>query len=455
MRVNKKGNKRVAQPLRLSHSFIYFYPMKQIIILLLLTPVITKAQVNETTLNENIQSVMPKVVEWRRHFHQNPELSNREYKTGAFVADYLKSLGLEVKYPVAKTGVVAFLRGEKPGAVIALRADMDALPVKERVDLPFKSVVTDTFNNQTVGVMHACGHDAHIAMLMGAATVLTKMKKDIHGTIVFLFQPAEEGPPGSEEGGAPLMIKEGALDDPKAEAIFGLHIESAIESGTITYRPGAFMASSDWFTITVNGKGSHGSQPWHGIDPIVIAAQIIQGLQTIVSRQEDITKAPVVITVGTINGGNRSNIIPEKALLTGTIRTLDAQARKDVVERIKRTAENIAISAGATADVTVEAKTMVTFNDSSLVAKTLPALQAAAGKENVKLFNWVTGSEDFSFYGQKAPSFFFYLGGMPKGSDPDKAPAHHTADFFIDESGFNVGVKAFCEIVLHYGENKK
>ncbi|HEX5151190.1 MAG TPA: amidohydrolase [Parafilimonas sp.] len=429
--------------------------MKQVIILLLLIPVITKAQVNETTLNENVQSAIPKVVEWRRQFHQNPELSNREYKTGAFVADYLKSLGLEVKYPVAKTGVVAILRGGKPGPVIALRADMDALPVTERVDLPFKSVVTDTFNRQTVGVMHACGHDAHIAMLMGAATVLNKMKKDIRGTIVFLFQPAEEGPPEGEEGGAPLMIKEGALDDPKAEAVFGLHIESAIEAGTITYKPGAFMASSDWFTITVNGKGSHGSQPWHGIDPIVIAAQIIQGLQTIVSRQEDITKAPVVITVGSIHSGNRSNIIPEKAMLAGTIRTLDAQARQDVVERIKKTAQNIATSAGATADVVVEAKTMVTFNDSSLVTKTLPALQAAAGKEHVKLFNWVTGAEDFSFYSQKAPSFFFYLGGMPKGADPGKAPAHHTADFFIDESGFNVGVKAFCEIVFHYGDTKK
>jgi amidohydrolase len=429
--------------------------MKRIIILLLFIPVIIHAQVNEKTLDENIQSVMPNVIEWRRHFHQNPELSNREYKTGAFVADYLKNLGLEVKYPVAKTGVVAVLRGDKPGPVIALRADMDALPVTERVDIPFRSVVTDSFNNQIVGVMHACGHDSHVAMLMGVATVLNKMKKNIKGTVVFLFQPAEEGPPEGEEGGAPLMIKDGALDDPKVEAVFGLHIESAIETGTIVYKPGAFMASSDWFTITVNGKGSHGSQPWSGIDPIVIATQIIQGLQTIVSRQEDITKAPVVITVGTINSGNRPNIIPEKAVLTGTIRTLDSKARADVIERIKRTAVNIAASAGGTATIDVDAKTMVTFNDSSLVTKTLPALQAAAGKENVKPGNWVTGAEDFSFYSEKAPAFFFYLGGMPKGNDPLKAPAHHTADFFIDESGFNVGVKAFCEIVFNYTGNKK
>jgi len=429
--------------------------MKQLIILFLFIPAIIHAQTNEAALNENIKAIMPKVVEWRRHFHQNPELSNREYKTGAFVADYLKSLGLEVKYPVAKTGVVAILKGGKPGPVIALRADMDALPLIEKVDLPFKSVVTDTFNNQAVGVMHACGHDSHTAMLMGAATVLSKMKKDIQGTVVFLFQPAEEGAPQGEEAGAPLMVKEGVLDDPKVEAVFGLHIMSFIEAGNIAYKSGAFMASSDWFTITVNGKGSHGSQPWLSVDPVVVSAQIINGLQTIVSRQEDITKAPVVISVGSINSGNRPNIIPAQCTLTGTVRTLDRNTRKDVFERMQRTAESIAASAGATATISFDEKTLVTYNDPALVKNTVPALEAAAGKDHVIESNWYTYSEDFSYYGEKTPSFFFYLGGMPKGNDAAKAPAHHTADFYIDESGFDVGVKAFCEIVFNYANNKK
>ncbi len=422
---------------------------------LIFTPFFSKAQYYTTEINKNVQDVMPKVVEWRRHFHQNPELSNREYKTGALVAEYLKSLGLEVKYPVAKTGVVGILKGGKPGPVIALRADMDALPVIERVDVPFASKVVDTFNNQTVGVMHACGHDSHTAMLMGAATVLSKMKNNVPGTVIFLFQPAEEGPPDNEEGGAPLMIKEGALDNPKPEAVFGLHIESAIEAGTITYKQGSLMASSDWFSITVKGKGSHGSQPWKGVDPIVVSSQIIQGLQTIVSRQEDLTIAPAVITVGTINAGVRSNIIPEQCIMRGTIRTLDSKMQQDIYARIKRTAHSIAESAGATADVDIQNKTLVTYNDSALVTRALPALQAAAGLGNVRADQWVTGAEDFSFYGTKAPSFFFFLGGMPKGSDPAKAPPHHTADFYIDESGFDVGVKAFCQIVLNYGAAKK
>ena len=429
--------------------------MKQAIILFLLIPAIIHAQTNEAALNENIKAIMPKVIEWRRHFHQNPELSNREYKTGAFVADYLKSIGLEVKYPVAKTGVVAILKGGKPGPVIALRADMDALPLIEKVDLPFKSVVTDTFNNQAVGVMHACGHDSHTAMLMGAATVLSKMKKDIQGTVVFLFQPAEEGAPQGEEAGAPLMVKEGVLEDPKVEAVFGLHIMSFIEAGNIAYKSGAFMASSDWFTITVNGKGSHGSQPWLSVDPVVVSAQIINGLQTIVSRQEDITKAPVVISVGSINSGNRPNIIPAQCTLTGTVRTLDRNTRKDVFERMQRTAESIAASAGATATISFDEKTLVTYNDPALVKNTVPALEAAAGKDHVIESNWYTYSEDFSYYGEKTPSFFFYLGGMPKGNDAAKAPAHHTADFYIDESGFDVGVKAFCEIVFNYANSKK
>jgi amidohydrolase len=428
--------------------------MKYFIFLLLFFPMVAKAQTTDVMIAKNVKDVMPKVIEWRRHFHQNPELSTREYKTSAFVADYLKSLGLEVKYPFAKTGIVAILKGGRPGPTIALRADMDALPITERVDLPFKSTVTDTLNDQTVGVMHACGHDAHTAMLMGAATVLSKMKSDITGTIVFLFQPAEEGAPAGVEAGAPLMVKEGALDDPKVEAVFGLHIISNIESGKIEYKPGSFMASSDWFTITVKGKGSHGAMPWLSVDPIVVSSQIIQALQTIVSRQEDITKAPVIISVGSIKSGNRPNIIPEQSVLTGTIRTLDSKMRKDVVERIRRTVESIAASSGATAEINFDEKTLVTYNDSTLVNKTLPALQAAAGKENVVQSNWVTTSEDFSYYAEKAPAFFFFLGGMPKGNDPAKAPAHHTADFYLDEIGFDVGVKAFCEIVFNYTQLK-
>lgn len=419
-------------------------------LLITLVPLAAAAQNYEAAINKNVSEIMPKVIEWRRNFHQNPELSNREFKTGNYVADFCTSLGLEVKYPFAKTGVVAILKGGKAGPVIALRADMDALPVTERGDLAFKSVKTDIYKNQTVGVMQACGHDSHTAMLMGAAAVLTKMKKDIAGTVVFLFQPAEEGPPEGETGGAPLMIEEGALDNPKVEAIFGLHIMSNIEAGTIQYKQGALMAASDYFKITVKGKGSHGSAPWMGVDPITIAAQIVQGLQNIISRQEDLTKAPAIITVGAINGGIRGNIIPEECAMIGTIRSLDAKMRADIHARIKRTAENIAASAGATAEVIIDPGTAITFNDSALVNKTLPSLQAAAGKQNVMLRSWITGSEDFSYFSEKVPAFFFFLGGMPKGNDPANAPAHHTADFFIDESGFDIGVKAFCEIVLNY-----
>jgi len=421
-----------------------------LLLLAVCLPLLALGQNYTTYINNNVKDVMPKVIEWRRHFHENPELSNHEYKTGAFIADYLKQLGLDVRYPVAKTGVVAVLKGGKPGPVIALRADIDALPVTEAPNVPFYSKVVDTFNRQTVGVMHACGHDSHIAMLLGAATVLNKMKANISGSVVFLFQPAEEGAPDGEEGGAPLMIKEGALDNPKPEAVFGLHIMDYVPAGNIVYKPGSFMASSDWFSITVNGKGSHGSQPWNGIDPVAISAQIIQGLQNIVSRQEDLTTAPAVITVATINAGVRSNIIPEQCVMRGTIRTLDSKMQQDIYARIKRTAENIAEASGATADVTIDNKTLVTYNDSSLVTKTLPALTAAVGADHIKQVNWMTGAEDFSFYQTKAPSFFFFVGGLPAGADPKKAPPHHTANFFIDESGFDAGVKAFCQLVLNY-----
>ena len=402
-----------------------------------------------------LKEVEPELIAWRRHFHEFPELSNREVNTGKYIADFLKTLpNLEVRYPVAKTGVVAVLKGGKPGAVIALRADIDALPVYERVAIPFASKVTTEFNGQKVNVMHACGHDSHTAMLMATAKILSTMQKELPGTIMFLFQPAEEGAPENEEGGAQLMIKEGALDDPKVEAVFGIHISSQTPVGTIKYKSGAFMASSDWFTIKVNGKGSHGSQPWAGVDPIAASAQIIEGLQHIVSRQMDLTKAPLVITVGTINSGVRSNIIPETAEMTGTIRTLDSKMQVEVHERIKHTVKTIAESSGATADVVIDTKTLVTYNDPALVKKTLPSLIKAAGDENVSESTWITGAEDFSFFAAKAPSFFFNLGGMPKGTDPRKAGPHHTPDFYLDESGFILGVKAFCQIVFDYGKTK-
>ena len=391
-----------------------------------------------------------KCIEWRHDFHQNPELGNREFRTSKIIADHLKKLGIETKENVAKTGVVGILRGAKPGPCIALRADIDALPVIERVNLPWASKQKTTYNGQEVGVMHACGHDTHTAMLMAVAEVLSGMKNELKGTVKFIFQPAEEGPPEGEEGGAALMVKEGVMDNPKVDVVFGLHIESDIEAGTIEYKPGAFMASSDWFHIVVKGKGSHGSQPWKGVDPIQISAQIIEGLQSVVSRQMELTKAPVVITVGKIHSGVRNNIIPEECVMDGTIRTLDSKMQTEVHQRIKWTAEKIAEASGAVAEVSFDTKTLVTYNTPELVKKMLPSLEAATGMGKIKEREWVTGAEDFSYYGTKAPSFFFYLGGMPKGKDPKTAPPHHTADFYVDDSGMITGIRAFCSLVIDY-----
>ncbi|MBX3241507.1 MAG: amidohydrolase [Chitinophagaceae bacterium] len=400
-------------------------------------------------------ALLPDLIKWRRHLHQYPELSNREFKTAEYVAAHLKSLGLEVTTGIAKTGVVGILKGGKPGPVIALRADMDGLPVRERVNIPFASKEVGEYLGNEVPVMHACGHDTHVSILMGTATVLSAMKKDISGTVKFIFQPAEEGPPGDEEGGAPLMIKEGVMDNPGVDAIFGLHINAQTPVGTIKYKSGAEMAASDWFTIKIKGKQSHGSQPWGGIDPIVIASQVIQGLQTIVSRQQNLTKAPVVITVGKIHAGVRSNIIPEELVMEGTIRTLDSDMQKDVHARIQKTVDNIVAASGATAEVVIDTKTKVTYNDPELVKLTLPSLEKAVGKNNVSETEWTTGAEDFSFFGDKAPAFFFFLGGMPADEDPKKAAPHHTPDFFIDDSMLDAGVKAFCNIVLDYPHSKK
>ncbi|MBK8520611.1 MAG: amidohydrolase [Chitinophagaceae bacterium] len=294
-----------------------------------------------------------------------------------------------------------------------------------------------------------------VAMLIGTAKVLAGMKKDIAGTVKFIFQPAEEGAPEGEEGGAALMVKEGVMDNPKVDVIFGMHIESWIPAGDVQYKTGSFMASADLFTILVKGKSSHGSQPWLGVDPIAVSAQIIEGLQNIVSRQMDLTKAPVVITVAKINSGVRFNIIPEEAFMEGTLRTLDSKMQIDVQERMKFTAAKIAEASNATAEVNFYNKTLVTYNTPDLVEKMLPALQTAAGKNNVRPMEWVTGAEDFSFYGTKAPAFFFYIGGMPRGNDAKNAPPHHTPDFMIDDSRLFVGVKTFCQLVIDYPKTIK
>lgn len=403
-------------------------------------------------VSERAEQLRPQLIEWRRYLHEHPELSNREFKTAAYIEAYLRKLGLEVHTNIAKTGVVGILKGGKPGPVVALRSDMDALPVKERTNLPFASKVTAEYLGETVPVMHACGHDAHMAIMMGTATVLNAMKKDVPGTVKFIFQPAEEGPPGDEEGGASLMVKEGVMDNPKVDAIFGLHIDALTPIGEIKYKPGAEMAASDWLTIRVHGKQTHGSQPWSGVDPVVIAAQIIEGLQTIVSRQLNISKAPVVISIGKIHAGVRSNIIPEELVMEGTIRTLDKEMHEDVKKLIKKTVTHIAQAGGATAEVSVDTKTEVTFNNPELVTKMLPSLQRAVGKDKVYEMEWTTLAEDFSFYGNKAPAFFFFLGAMPAGQDPKKAAPHHTPDFFIDDSRLDAGVKAFCNIVFDYAK---
>lgn len=415
---------------------------------------------NEAPINSNkvlkgkidqlANDIESKVVEWRRHFHKYPELSNREFKTAEVVAKHLRSLGMEVKTGIAHTGVVGILKGGKPGPVVALRADMDALPVTERVDVPFASKVRSTYNNIEVGVMHACGHDTHVAMLMGTADVLTKIKNDLEGTVVFIFQPAEEGAPPGEEGGAELMVKQGVLKNPDVDVIFGLHINSKTEVGQISYKPGGTMAAADRFVIKVKGQQTHGSTPWAGVDPIVTASQIINGLQTIISRQTELTKEGAVISVGLIRGGVRNNIIPEEVEMIGTIRTLDTKMQDIIHEKIKLTATKIAESAGAVAEVEITRGYPITYNDVPLTNQMLPTVQQVAGEENVMLVDARTGAEDFSFYAQKVPGLFLFLGGMPKGQDPKKAASHHTPDFYIEESSMKLGVRTLCNLTIDY-----
>ena len=402
-------------------------------------------------IDARMEQVMPKVVAWRRDIHQHPELGNREVRTSKLVADHLKSLGLEVQTGVAHTGVVGILRGGKPGGVVALRADMDALPVTEQVDLPFKSTVRTQYNGMDVGVMHACGHDNHVAIMMGVAEVLAGMKARIPGTVKFIFQPAEEGPPAGEDGGASMMVKEGVLENPRPSAIFGLHVWPG-PLGSLNYRAGGAMAAADGLEIIVKGRQTHGALPWGGVDPIVVAAQIVLGLQTIASRQIDVTVAPAIITVGMIQGGNRGNIIPDSVVMVGTIRTFDEKMRKEIHERVTRTAEEIAKSAGATAKVTIpsSAASFVTYNDPALTEKMAPTLKRTAGAGGLIVINPVTGSEDFPSYTQTVPGLFYFLGGLPKGADPTTAPRNHSPYFFVDEAALPVGVRSMANLALDY-----
>jgi len=400
-------------------------------------------------LDRAAEAVVPKVVAWRRDFHQNPELGNREVRTAGIVARHLTSLGLEVRTNVARTGVIGVLRGGRPGPVVALRADMDALPVTEETDLPFRSTIKAVFNGKETGVMHACGHDMHTAVLMGAAEALASLRNNLPGTVVFIFQPAEEGAPGGEEGGAFLMIREGALDNPKVEAIFGLH-QSLTEVGSLGFRAGGAMASSDAFSILVRGRQTHGAMPWAGVDSIVVAAQIVLALQTIVSRQMDLTTAPAVISIGQIEGGNRGNIIPESTRLSGTIRTLDPKMRLDIRTRIRRTAESIAASAGATAEVAIFPGAPVTYNDQALAARMTGTFRRLAGPAFKTDPPPLTASEDFAFYQEKVPGLYFFVGAAPKGSDPAKVEPSHSPRFNPDEGMLPVGVRAMAGAALDY-----
>ena len=399
-------------------------------------------------INAAAENIEEQVITWRRDFHQNPELSNREFETAKKIAAHLKSLGMEVQTGIAKTGVVGILKGNNPGKVVALRADIDALPVTERNDLPFKSNVTTEFMGTRTGVVHACGHDTHTAILMGVAEILSKNKDKINGTVKFIFQPAEEGPPPGEEGGASLMIKEGVLQNPKVDAIFGLHINSGTPVGTIRYKPEGIMAAVEEFVIKVEGKGAHGSAPWTGVDPILISAKIIDALQTIISRESKLVDAAAVITVGKITSGVRFNIIPETAEMVGTVRTLDADMKELILRRMREMVPAIAAAFGGTATIEIRNNTAITFNDPALTNQMLPTLQRVAGKEKVELVKATTGGEDFSFFQEKIPGLYFFIGGQPL--DAKEASLHHTPGFYIDESGMLLGVKVMSQLAIDY-----
>jgi len=410
----------------------------------------TTLDVLHARLDRAADSVLPKVVTWRRDLHAHPELGNQEVRTSAFLAEQLRTLGYEVRTGVATTGVVAVLRGGKPGPVVALRADMDALPVTEETGLAFASKERGQYNGREVGVMHACGHDFHMSILLGAADVLARMRDGLAGTVKIVFQPAEEGVPG-EPGGAEVMVREGVLENPKVDAMFGLHVGiTPLEAGSITFRPKGLMAAGDTYRIVVKGRQTHGAMPWAGVDPIVVAAQIVLGLQTVVSRQIDLTTAPAVVTVGTIEGGSRHNIVPDEVRMSGTIRTFDPEMRKEILSRVKRTAENIASAAGATAELTLDEGYPVTWNDPALTERMTPSLRrVATGTFNASV-QPTTTSEDFSYYGQKVPALYFFLGVAPKGADPATWAANHSPRFSPDEAALITGVRALASLAVDY-----
>jgi len=426
-------------------------PMLPALFVLLSVTGVAAADITQQQLNDAIAQVDPKVIAWRRDIHQHPELSNRETRTAKLVADHLRQLGLEVKTGIAHTGVTAVLRGGRPGPTIALRADMDANPVTEEVDLPFKSVATAEYLGKAVGVMHACGHDVHTANLMGVAEVLTALREDLPGTVLFIFQPAEEGPPEGEEGGAGLMMKQGIFQDIQPEAVFGLHVMAGIPAGEIGFRSGPFMAAADMFSIEVTGKASHGARPWNGVDPIVSAAQIVLGLQTIVSRQVDISRLPAVLTIGKFDAGVRSNIISDRAILYGTMRTFDADVRVSMIESMRRMAEAIALGNGATATLKMQDyRYPVTVNDPALTARVLPTLQRVAGKDRVVERPLEMGAEDFPYFAADIPGFFFHVGVTPPDQDINQVALNHSPRFFVDESALPLASRALLNIAVDY-----
>ena len=422
--------------------------------LILTAAVLTNPQPYAQSLAERVeataQSVEADVIAWRRDIHEHPELSNREFRTAKLVAKHLKSLGMDVRTEVAHTGVVGVLKGGKPGPTVALRADMDALPVVEETGLSFASKERSTYNGQEVGVMHACGHDTHVAILMGTAKLLTEMKDDLPGTVVFIFQPAEEGTPDGEEGGAEMMVAEGVLKDPAPEVIFGLHVTQGYPVGQVAFRTHGAMASSDRLDIKVIGRQTHAAQPWAGVDPIVVGAQIVTGLQTVVSRRIDITMAPAIVTIGTFHGGVRNNIIPDEVEMTGTIRAFIPEVREQIHALVKKTAEDIAASHGATAEVTINLGYPVTFNDPGLGDTMKPTLQRVFGDSNVMPAPMITGAEDFSYYQQEIPGLFFFLGVRPPEKPFSMAIPNHSPFFDSDEDALLYGVKAMASLTIDY-----
>ena len=405
----------------------------------------------DAAISQHADRLNDQVVAWRRDLHANPELGNREFRTGKLVADHLRKLGFEeVREKVAYTGVVGVLKGAKPGPCVALRADMDGLPVIEETDVPFKSLVRTMWNGAEAGVMHACGHDTHVAILMGVAEMLSQMREDIHGSVKFIFQPAEEMPPIGEEGGAKLMIEEGCMQNPKVEAIFGLHITSKMHTNTIGYRVGPLMASADQFRIFIRGNQTHGAQPWSGVDPIVVGSQVVLGLQTIVSRKMNLTEEPSVVTVGSFQAGNRSNIIPDEAKMEGTIRTFDERHRTEIHEFVEKITTMIAESGGAKAHVHIAKGYPVTVNDEALTNWAVPVLKRIATEASVGVCPKTCGAEDFAYYQQEVPGVFFFIGCTPKDQDCKSAPSNHSPRFYVDESGLKVGVKSLAALALDW-----